>query len=162
MAEEKIEIRIKRIKDVIFYVNENLYDPDPEKVIKIELNPLLGFKADENTVVLIIRVSFHYAGTELLPENTLLEIQVQNLYEINNVVGFVNDQNMIVLPEKSIISLLDLSISHARALIAKNAAGTVYQDSLMPVFDAENVARFFFPYMFYRPTPMENIIKEAD
>jgi hypothetical protein len=162
MIEEKIEIRIKRIKDVNFYVNENLLDPDSERLIKIELNPLLGFKADDNTVALIIRVSFHYDGTELSPENTLLDIQVQNLYEIDNVVGFVNDQNMIVLPPKSIISLLDLSISHTRALIAKNAAGTVYQDSPMPVFDAENVAQFFFPYMFYRPTTMEDIIKEAD
>jgi hypothetical protein len=162
MTEEKIEIKIKRIKDVTFYVNENLHDPDPAKLIEIELNPLLGFKADDNTVALIIRVSFHYAGTELSPENTLLDIQVQNLYEIDNVVGFVNEHNMIVLPEKSIISLLDLSISHTRALLAKNAAGTVYQDSPMPVFDAENAAQLFFPYMFYPDTAMEDIIKEAD
>lgn len=162
MAEEKIEIKIKRIKDVTFYVNENLHDPDPEKLIKIELNPLLGFKADDNTIALIIRVSFHYAGTEHSPENTLLDIQVQNIYEIDNVVGFVNEENMIVLPEKSIISLLDLSISHTRALLAKNAAGTVYQDSPMPVFDAENVARFFFPYMFSPTSSIEEIILEGD
>jgi hypothetical protein len=69
---------------------------------------------------------------------------------------------MIVLPEMPIISLLDLSISHTCALLAKNAAGTVYQDSPMPVFDAENPAQLFFPYIFYRPTPMEATIKEAD
>ncbi|HEX3933461.1 MAG TPA: hypothetical protein VHW43_02200 [Puia sp.] len=91
-----------------------------------------------------------------------MDIQVQNLYEIDNVVGFVNEHNMIVLPEKSIISLLDLSISHTRALLAKNAAGTVYQDSPMPVFDAENAAQLFFPYMFYPDTAMEDITKEAD
>jgi hypothetical protein len=157
MTEEKIEIKIKRIKDLTFYVNENIHDPDTEKLIKIELNPLLGFKADDNTVALIIRVFYHYEGTEASSENTLLEIQVQNLYEIKDVISFVNKDNILILPEKSIISLLDLSISHTRALLSKNAAGTVYQDSTMPIFDAGHAARFFFPYMFSQPSSIEEI-----
>lgn len=140
--------KIKRIKEVIFYINENLFIDDPQRQIKIELNPLLGHNVNDNSIAVIIRAFFHYDGTDPLPENTLMEIQVQNLYEFGDLRTFINEKNLAILPEKTIVELMALSISHTRALAAKAAAGTAYEHVLLPAFDPEKAARLFFGYMF--------------
>jgi hypothetical protein len=148
MSGDILEFRIKRIKDVAFYVNENLYINDPGKQMQIELNPVLAHNVDDNTVAIIVRAFYHYDGTEPVPANTMLDIQVQNIFEIGGLRNYLNENNILVLPQQTIIALMSLSLSHTRALAAKNAAGTALQDFIMPVFNPEEAARFFFPYMF--------------
>jgi hypothetical protein len=143
--------RIKRIKEVIFYINENLFVDDPQRKVNIDLKPLLGHNVSDNSIVVIIRVFFHYEGVDPLPENTLVEIQVQNLYEFDELRSFINESNLVILPEQTIVELMALSISHTRALAAKAVAGTSYENFLLPAFDSDKAARLFFGYMFGSP-----------
>ncbi len=144
--EEPFLYALKRIKDFGFNVNESLYINEPEKMVKVEFQHRLGFSLEQNMVELNLRAFYHYPDAPL--DEVLAEIQVQNLFEIPNISRFLDANNIVVLPEELIITIVSLSISHTRALFTKSLAGTVLQDVLLPIVDARAMSEFFFPYMF--------------
>jgi hypothetical protein len=163
MDKENITISVKRVKDIFFSINEQLFIPDPDKIVKIELGERLGFNLEGNLVNFILRIYFHYLNE---PE-ILVDIQVQNLFEISNLKQFMNKEEIMILPPKLITSIIGMSVSHGRALLLKNTAGTKWEDIVPPVTNPEHVARFFYPYMFNEESKISltdehgNITKET-
>ena len=148
MKAKDIQFSILKVRDTYFYINENLNMPDRLGEITVGINPTLGFKREENLVVLTINVVFLYGEMEYLPENILLSTTTQNIFEIPALNDFFNDGDILVLPRELITTLLSLSISHSRALALKNSAGSTYEKVVIPVINAAEAARTFFPYMF--------------
>lgn len=144
--ETPIYITIKKIKDTYFFINEDLYTAGDSKLLKIELSPLLTFSFEGNIVEIKMRVFYHYADAPM--DQILMDIHVQNVFEIPELERFKKDEMDIKLSPELITTLVSLSISHTRALLAKNISGTIYQNNIMSVVDPSAVARYFFPRMF--------------
>jgi hypothetical protein len=141
---DNIAIAVKRVKDIYFSVGERNYIPDPSKVVKIELGPIIGFNLTHNLVNFILRIFFHYWGSA----DILVDLQVENIFEIGDLRRFANKDGIVVLPSHLITTIVGLSLSHGRALLLKNTAGTRWEDVVLPVTNPEEVAKHFFPYMF--------------
>jgi len=144
MENENVFFGVKRVKDIYFAINEQLYVPDPTKVVKVELGERIGFNLEFNLVNFILRIFFHYVEE---PE-ILVDFQVENIFEVSNLIQFRNKDEIMILPPKLITSIVGLSLSHGRALLLKNTSGTRWQEIVLPVTNPEDVAKYFYPYMF--------------
>lgn len=148
---ESFSIRMRRIKNFGFLVNEYLHVNDPGKIINIRFQNRLGFTVEQNMVELAVKAFFVYNNE---PENILGEIQVQNVFEVPDVPKYINPNGILILPTPIIIiAIVGVSFSHTRSLSCKNLAGTIFQEVIIPVVDAQEIAKQFFPYMFGGPDP---------
>ena len=138
-------IKIKRIKEQSFSINETLFS-DVSTFVKIEIGQRLSFAIEENLVAISIRFYYHYPEDN--SDQIIAEINVQNVYEIPGLSSFYISSNEIKLPKETIINIVGVSISHTRALLAKNLLGTSLQDNLPAIVNPEEVAKHFFPRMF--------------
>lgn len=154
---------VKRVKDIYFNINEQLFIPDPTKLIKIELGHRLGFNLLVNQLNFTLRIYLHYDGMDEI----LVDMQVDNVFEIQNMQQYQVENQLIVLPQLLITSIVSMSLSHGRALLQKNTAGTVFQDVVLPVTNASAVAEHFFAYMFNKESTVirtdknNNVINET-
>ncbi len=131
MAEnETMSIGITKIKDFAFTINESLYRGEKEPV-SIDFENNISLKKEENQLSLIFGVVYYYPDT---PSNTvLLTAKIENVFLIENLNKFVDAKGDITFPRQMWVTIVSLSVTHARALIAKNCAGTVLQSTLLPI-----------------------------
>lgn len=133
---------IKRVKDILFFVNERLYIQDPQKPIKIGLGQTIGYNSDKNLVNFTLRIYLHYPDS---PGEILVEIQVENIFEVVGLKAFTDSNSF---PAEILISIISISLSHARALLSRNISGTVFQEFILPITNPLDVAVHFFPSLF--------------
>lgn len=161
-AAQSALISIRRIKEVFFSINEALYAQhlpvNPAIPLKIEIAFNLSFAIETNLVFLLTRIYYHFP--DAATQDILTEIQVQNVFEINELARFQVKEGEIKLPPHTIVALVGLSISHTRALLAKNISGTLLQENIVSIVDPGVLAQHFFPLMFVQNTPMEERIKQ--
>ena len=137
-------IKIKRIKEFYFILNEAISERD--KPVTVQFQHITRFFGDTNLIDLTLRV--YYTHDPDIPAKTILvDIHVQNVFEIDNLNQFLVNTEF-VLPQNLMIMMVGLSISHTRALVAKNISGTIYQDNIIPVADPAEVAKVFYPNIF--------------
>lgn len=136
---------IKRIKEFSFLINESLAVAD--KPVHIQFQHKTHYYADKDVVDLTLRVYYSY-DTNNPPDTILVDFQVQNLFEVKELKKFQNSNSEYILPQNLIVSMLSVSISHLRALMAKNIAGTAYQENIIPIVNPIEVAEAFYPNMF--------------
>jgi len=139
-------IQVKRIKEMFFSVNEQLHIPDPSKLLKLELAPMLGFHVESNSVGMFTRVFYHYEDRPI--NEILIDIKVDTRFEVLNLKDYLNETGTLILPEDTIVTMVSLSISHTRALLAQSLSGTVWQEVIMPLINPVDISRFYFAYMF--------------
>jgi hypothetical protein len=142
---------IIRVKDISFSVNEKTNVDDPlQQEIKIDLNVQLSTVEEKNIIDITTRVFLHHPET---PQVVLADTYVENLFEVADIKKFITSKGLMIPPEL-LISMLSISISHTRALLAKNISGTFYEDFILPIVDPVSVASHFFPNMMGgRPIP---------
>lgn len=146
MAETPIpNFNVKKVKLFTFFINEQLFDLD--KSVRIQFQHFTNFYSDTNLISLIIRTYYSY-DFSLPADNILLDFHVENIFEVNDLGGYLIKDKGYILPENLIVSLVSVSISHSRALMAQSIAGTVYQDNIIPVVNPMEVAKSFYPSMF--------------
>jgi hypothetical protein len=133
-------LAIKRVKDITFSVNELLFVPDLTKEIKIKLNQRHGANTERNLVDFTIHIFLHYDNSE----DVLAGVEVQNIFEVSNLKDFAKPEQL-ELPVDIWVSIISMAITHGRALFAKNLAGTVYQDIILPILNPYDVAKHFLP-----------------
>jgi hypothetical protein len=137
-----VGIAIKRIKDIVFMINEAPFIGAVQKEVKIEFQQFTAMSIKDSTITLTLRV--YYYSPEA-PENILLDLHTQNVFLVSDLESHVVDEK-IVFPEEVWITIVSLSISHSRAILAQRTAGTVYQDTLIPLVNPREIAQvFFFP-----------------
>lgn len=159
---EEVVINIKRIKDVVFSLNDSLFVPGNDKIIKIEIGLTTAVARTMNVITMLVRVFYHYPDSP--PDEILLDIQVQNVFEIPELDRYRISPDDIKLPPKTIAALVGASIDHTRALLAQSIAGTVFQENYLPMIDPYGVARSFFPKMFETasdPGELDELLNQA-
>lgn len=138
-----IRFQIHRVKDISFFVNERLYEDNPNRRIRIEMNQSSGISPNNNLFNLTLKVFLFYEDN---PSEFLAEIEVENVFIIADLEKYTEDGTGI--PGELLISMVSISISHVRALMSKNIAGSVYQTIIVPIMNPVDVARHFFPKAF--------------
>jgi len=139
--EKKItfDIGIKKIKDLAFSVNEEI---TPEKESGIQINSGLHFDKTENTIEfsLDIRFTQKQGGVEFMSSKTSTIFFVPDLAKYENP----DAPNSFNPPDAMIITIVSLSLTHARALIARNADGTKFKDIYLPIFNPTDITNNLF------------------
>lgn len=138
-------LSIKTIKDVFYFANEKLYVNDPNKNIKIEINQRIGVNSENNLINLTIIVELHYANES----DILAKIEVDNVFHLTNLKDVFDPYSKDFLPVKIIVTMVGLSISHARAFFSKNLSGTIFNSVILPITDPLDAAKHFFPHLSY-------------
>ncbi|MEO5892108.1 MAG: hypothetical protein ABIQ31_17810 [Ferruginibacter sp.] len=133
---------IVRVRTMSFFVDETKFRKGVD--IKVEFDQNFGLDIENEIFELRLRVySFHGDA----PSQKLSEIIVMTAFKVEGLADrFKNER--LRLPGNFIISLLNMSISHSRALMAQHTAGTVYQDYILPIVNPLDVAKVFFPHIF--------------
>ena len=143
-------LSVRRIKEFGFFINEKLFaqnqQQNQDEILKIDIALQLSFTIETNLVFLLVRV--HYYFPDSTPGEVLSEIQVQNVFEFPELKKFQTGPSEIILPPNVITTIVGLSISHTRALFAKNISGTLLQENMMAIVDPTAIAKHFFPKMF--------------
>lgn len=140
MEQNQVNIKVKKIKDIEFSVNEAVTIENPEEfAIGFELT--INIKLEDNTVELVLSALF----SDKLQGNVFMKIKTSNIFLLLELADFQNpDTNGFDIPDNLLITLLSLSISHTRALLAKNAIGTTFSDLYIPIVNPSEVFKQLF------------------
>jgi len=138
-------LMIRSIKETGFYIDELLIQ-DSSIPVKTDIGLQLSFTIETNLIYMLVRVSQHYPDAP--NEQILADIQVQNIFEIEGLYNYQSGISQLILPQHIIISMVSLSISHIRALLAQRIAGSGLQGNTLPLVNPLEVAKHFFPEMF--------------
>jgi len=127
-----------------FSINEKSYRHDVfTNPIRIDFQPIIGFTVKKNLLDFTIRIFFRYPDSDEI----LLDFHLQNLFEIENLNQFINGQN-IIFPKEAWVTIVGLCVSHARAILFNMSAGTIYQEIMLPIANASDLAKTLFPDAF--------------
>lgn len=140
----KVGIQIKRVKALSFFVNESLARFDTP--YKLEFSHTININADLGLLFFTIRVFYYYPENEGKATDLLLDMHVQNVFLVHDFKQYLEkNDSKVGLPADVWINIVSLSVSHARAILAQYVAGTVLQDSIFPIMNANDIAMKFFP-----------------
>lgn len=139
MAQEitEIGIKVKRIKEVAFYLNEHLYRENQDERVKIFFQQILDIT---DQLVLTLRAYFAYDDSEEI----IADLHVRNTFEVDQLHRFQTEDDNVVLPFGCLNLMVDLAISHSRALFQRNLAGTSLENISIPIVDARNITSTLF------------------
>lgn len=143
--EGKIQLGIRRIKDLAFMINEALFQPNKEALVDFAQRS--GCNIEINRFYLILDIKFRYPD---LPDQILMQISVINEFEISDIGHYIIEDKL-KLPPNVFITIVSLAVGHARALLSKNTAGTFYQDTFVPIMNPQDMAKQLFPFAFEQP-----------
>lgn len=134
MEQVQVNIAIKKIKEIEFSINENAgLDPSAAN-ITFELTTNVNI--EEKQVEMILAVFF----SDPEKSSMLMKIKTSNVFTVLELAQFHDRKsNIFNIPDNIIVTLLSLSISHSRALLAKNALGTRYADLYIPIVNPTEV-----------------------
>ena len=136
---------IKKVKEFSFLVNEDLFEDGREVNVKFQHHTT--YNADTNFIDLTLRVFYSYDKDDP-PKTILVDFHVQNIFEIPDLKQYFIEEAGFILPKNLMISMVSVAISHTRALMAHNVAGTVYQENIIPIVNPVAVTEAFYPDMF--------------
>jgi len=135
---------IRKIKEFSFVVNEGLFESNKEVQVKFQHNT--AYYAETNFIDLTLRVFYSYEE-DIAPKTFLVDFHVQNIFEVPNLKQYFIENVGFVLPKNLMVSMVSVAISHTRSLMAHNVAGTVYQESIIPIVNPVAVTEAFYPVM---------------
>src|SRR6185312_2078773 len=98
----KYDLEVRRIKELYFFINEAAAGMPGNQPVRLEVGLHMTFKPDADLVMLTIRAFYHFPARP--PEDVLLDIQVQNAYEIPGLKQFHRD-DMLKLPPSLITAI---------------------------------------------------------
>jgi hypothetical protein len=137
-------LAVRSIRECLFAIHEAAYVPGQTNLISIEILLELGFSVENNLASLVVESFYHYPDTA----EELTRIKVQNVFEIADLNKDTANPANINLGPGTITSMVDLSLSHTRAIWAQHLQGTILQEMLLGAVQPEEIARAFFPHMF--------------
>jgi hypothetical protein len=135
------QIAIKKVKQLSFGIDESAEVPAADDInVQIEQN--LSFSEKDDTIVLLLNITFSSKSTEKILMNGI----VQNVFMVKDVRRMIDPKNREVLnmPDGVLSTLLGISISHSRALLAQSAMGTSFQDIYIPLVNPDQLAKELF------------------
>lgn len=133
-----VAITILKIRELAFSILEERVD-ETGLSIGFSVETIINF--DEETFEIKVDYSLKSKSTGL----SYVQIKVSNLFRISNLKDYsTKDKAHVTLPDATLITMLSLSISHTRALLAKNTAGTTLEQYLLPIVNPTEIAKQIF------------------
>ncbi len=137
--EKQINIGINQIKELEFSIIPK--KEIKEDSIKINLSVNTQFNKEEDLFEILITVDLLNNEDNL----NLVHIKVSNIFKVENILQFENEEKThLNIPDGGLVTMLSLSISHARALLAKNTSGSVYENFYIPIVNPTEIAKQVF------------------
>jgi hypothetical protein len=140
------QIAIKKVKQLSFGIDETAEVPAADDInVLIEQN--LSFSTKDDILVLLLNITFSSKTSEKIWMNGI----VQNVFTLKDMRRMVDPKKPDVLniPDTLLTTILGISISHSRALLAQSAMGTIFQDIYIPLVNPELVAKELFNQDIY-------------
>lgn len=138
--EYQVNLGVKRIKEIEFFIDEHINLSNPENSnIKFEIT--INLNAPENVVELLLTTLFADSDSG----QVFMKIKTSNLFTFLELDSFKKaDSTEYNLPDNVLVTFLSLSISHSRALLAKNTLGTKFADLYIPIVNPTDVLKQLF------------------
>ena len=138
---QAIAFGVKEIKVLEFLVDES-----KEIGENYDFNLRVDVRSDipSNMVRLIITANYFVTKTQdhFMKGTVLTGFEIQDLKAFSRIMP--NGKEAIDFPDNFWITLFSLSVTHARALIARSAAGTNYSNLIMPIINPEQEFKKIF------------------
>jgi len=137
MTPTQVNIGIKKIKDTEFFVDEAIVLSDPFTAnIGFELTTNVNLA--EKTIELLLTAFFTVQEHSTL----FMKIKTSNVFMVQEVEEFMNTEKKVFnIPDNIMVTLFSLSISHTRALLAKNALGTKFSEIYLPIINPTEILK---------------------
>jgi len=140
MKPEQVNIAISRIKEVEYFINESI-ELQPSAQVNINFKVTTNIKIDDKTVEMLLTAQFAEKAEGIV----LLKIKTSNVFSVLELADFQKPENETYdIPDNVMITFLSLSISHTRALLAKNAQGTKFADLYIPIVNPTDLFNQLF------------------
>lgn len=138
IEEQQVGIGISKIRELAFSI-ETL-DKLPEQ---LELGFGIHVEFEPSTNTFDLQVTAELKETET--QKVLVHIKVANVFMIENMVNYYSaETDSLNMPDGALITMLSISVSHTRALFAKNTAGTIYENHIIPIINPTDMAKEVF------------------
>jgi hypothetical protein len=140
MEQKQVNIGVKKIKEIEFFVDEDVTLANPT-AFKFGLGLTLNLGLADNTVEMVLTAFF----SDNSQEKVFMRIKTSNVFLLLELADFHKlENNEYNIPDNVLVTLLSLSISHTRALLAKNAIGTKFADLYIPIVNPSEVFKHLF------------------
>lgn len=140
MKPEQVNIAISRIKEVEYFINEST-ELQPGAQVSINFQVTTNFKLDDKTVEMILTAQF----AEMTEGIVLLKIKTSNVFSVLELAEFYKPESETYdIPDNVMVTFLSLSVSHTRALLAKNAQGTKFAGMYIPIVNPADLFNQLF------------------
>lgn len=140
MEQIQVNIAVKKIKEVEFFVNEEIELANPP-IASISFELTTNTNLDEKSVEMLLTTFF----TDTIQGNMFMKIKTSNVFLFLEVANFHKPEtNEFDIPDNVMVTFLSLSISHSRALLAKNALGTKFADLYIPIVNPSEILKQLF------------------
>ena len=135
MEQNQVNIRVKKIKDIGFSINEAVTIEKPDEfALGFEL--AINLKLEDNTIEMVLTAFF----SDKPQGEVFMNIKTSNVYLLLELADFQKpDKEGFNIPDNLLVTLLSISISHTRALLAKNAIGTKFADLYIPIVNPSEI-----------------------
>ena len=140
MKPEQVNIAISRIKEVEYFINESI-ELQPGAQLNINFQVTTNFKLDDKTVEMLLTAQF----AEMTEGIVLLKIKTSNVFSVLELEDFHKPESETYnIPDNVMVTFLSLSVSHTRALLAKNAQGTKFAGLYIPIVNPTDLFNQLF------------------
>jgi len=139
--DQAVHLGITGIKEVAFEIDETIELPGATEV-GINFEQSLNPNMEQSTVELILTVRL-FKKSE--PEKNFLRIKTSNIFFVQELKNFATETvDEYNFPDILLATILGLSISHTRALLAKCTLGTKFDGFFIPIVNPGEVAKQLF------------------
>lgn len=136
----QVNIAVKKIKEVEFFVNEEIEIANPP-IANIKFELTTNIILDDKSIEMLLTTYF----VDQNQGNIFMKIKTSNVFLFQELSNFHNpENNEFNIPDNVLVTFLSLSISHSRALLAKNALGTKFADLYIPIVNPSEILKQLF------------------
>jgi hypothetical protein len=140
MEQTQVNLAVKKIKDVEFFINEELELANPT-ISNIRFELTINCDLKEKSVEFLLTTIF----VDPKNGNILMKIKTSNVFIFLELSDYYKpDTNEYNIPNNVMVTFLSLSISHSRALLSKNALGTKFADLIIPIVNPSEILKQLF------------------
>jgi hypothetical protein len=137
MEQMQVNIAVKKIKEVEFFVNEEIEIANPP-IANIKFELTTNIILDDKSIEMLLTTYF----VDQDQGNMFMKIKTSNVFLFLELVNFhKSENNEFDIPDNVLVTFLSLSISHSRALLAKNALGTKFADLYIPIVNPSEILK---------------------
>lgn len=136
----QVNIAVKKIKEVEFFVNEEIEIANPP-IANIKFELTTNIILDDKSIEMLLTTYF----VDQDQGNMFMKIKTSNVFLFLELANFHKpENNEFDIPDNVLVTFLSLSISHSRALLAKNALGTKFADIYIPIVNPSEILKQLF------------------